>query len=111
MGPFLGQAVDALLGRISLRYQFEITPQFVGEICRWLILLEMRPLEASIKVWTLRSLLAGEFAADLPSGVTVVSLLWEKGSKVSYTDPADVSPQDHTAAFAQVMRQVCGAAS
>jgi hypothetical protein len=42
---------------------------------------------------------------DVPDGVTAVAVHWEKGSKVSYTEPAHVDP-DGTAVFAQVMRRV-----
>lgn len=48
----------------------------------------------------------------LPPGSGMVSVVWEKGSKLSYTDPAPVDEGDNSSArFSQVMRQVRRAAA
>ncbi|KIY96702.1 hypothetical protein MNEG_11258 [Monoraphidium neglectum] len=41
----------------------------------------------------------------IPDGVEAVSLVWEKGSKLCFTDPAPVDPATRTATFKEVMRQ------
>jgi len=45
-------------------------------------------------------------AADgLPSSAEAVSVVWEKGAKLSYTDPSAVDAHGQ-ARFSQIMRQV-----
>jgi len=38
--------------------------------------------------------------------VTSLSVVWEKGNKVSYTEPVHVEPSDSSAEFAEIMTQV-----
>jgi len=48
---------------------------------------------------------APQSVAGLPSSVTSVSVVWEKGNKVSYTASVPVDPSDGSAEFAEVMTQ------
>lgn len=43
----------------------------------------------------------------VPDGVGAVSVVWERGSKVAFTEPAAVDARTHSAAFREAMRQVC----
>jgi hypothetical protein len=58
-----------------------------------------------------RITLVCQLAADgLPPSVEAVSVVWEKGAKLSYTDPCAVDSHGQ-ARFSQIMRQVsCTAA-
>lgn len=46
-----------------------------------------------------------EAVDGLPDGIYAVSVMWEKGSKVCYTDPAPVDPVRRRATFHEVMKQ------
>lgn len=104
----LGQAVNSIfLGRQSLRFAFEITPRLAGMAQNMSLTAALAPSAVLRTQLPLPSLVPAR-TGDLPPAVSAASIVWEKGSLVSYTEPATVN-SERTAVFeGVVMRQVGG---